>query len=83
MSKSSLKKRTRFSPEEVKDVIDLSLSSNGTGSCHLTADNSMSATDSKDIRVSSSQNTGSRSSGDGTDCHSSKEIPSESIPLGC
>lgn len=80
MSKASSKKRLRFSPKEVKDIIDLSSWSNKIRSCELTGDNSKSATDSKTIRASCSQNTGSQSSNDGTYCHIPKVIPSTSIP---
>ncbi|KAL1806527.1 hypothetical protein ACET3Z_029595 [Daucus carota] len=79
MSKASSKKKIRFSPKEVNDVIDLSLLSNGTRSCDSTADNSMSGTNSK-IRTSPIQNSGSQNSKDGANCHSSKETPSNSIP---
>lgn len=82
MSKSATKKRILFSSKEVKDIIDLSSCSDGTGSCKSTTDNSKSSTDSENTQVSSSQNTGSpaQSSKDSTPCQSSKELQSETIP---
>ncbi|XP_074325946.1 uncharacterized protein LOC141663989 isoform X2 [Apium graveolens] len=80
MPKASSKKRLRFSPKEVKDIIDLSSWSTGIRSCELIGDNSKSATDSENIRASSRQNTDSQNSTDGTYCHIPKVIPSTSIP---
>ncbi|KAL8105084.1 uncharacterized protein LOC141676978 isoform X2 [Apium graveolens] len=80
VAKSSSRKRVRFSPKEVKDVIDLSWCSNGTGSCDSTADNSKSATDSKNIQASSSHDTCSQSSKAVTHSDSYKETPSKLIP---
>ncbi|KAK1377249.1 hypothetical protein POM88_033442 [Heracleum sosnowskyi] len=79
-SKASSRKRLRYSPIEVKDIVDLSSWSNGIRSCELTGYNSKSATGSKNIQASSSQNTGSQSSKDGTCCHILRVIPSTSIP---